>query len=157
MWSVWLVFCDCGFHSVCPVRDEDKRFTEASWWETLTVGEIRSCLMGGAMLSKSLIQFSFEGWGCVPSLLFYLRPNYGRGNEDNGDLHQKVPFMHCHTQSSWPCSRPLLTHASTRGKLLDTHREVWVSFFWGHCSFLLGPGMHNVLFVPPRVCFASPV
>ena len=30
------------------------------------------------MLSKSLIQFSVEG--CVPSLLFDLRPNYGEGN-----------------------------------------------------------------------------
>ena len=35
------------------------------------------------MLSKSLIQFSIDGWGCVPSLLFELRPNYGGGNEDN--------------------------------------------------------------------------
>ena len=35
------------------------------------------------MLSKSLIQFSIEVWGCVPSLLFDLRPNYGGGNEDN--------------------------------------------------------------------------
>ena len=26
------------------------------------------------------------GWGCVPSLLFDLRPNYGGGNEDNGNL-----------------------------------------------------------------------
>ena len=33
-------------------------------------------LMGRAMLSKSLIQFSLEGWGCVSSLLFDLRPNY---------------------------------------------------------------------------------
>ena len=44
-----------------------------------------------AMLSKSLIQFSVDGWGCVPSLLFDLRPNYGGGNEDNGGLLQKVP------------------------------------------------------------------
>ena len=28
MWSDWLVFCDCGFHSVCPLM-------EASWWERL--------------------------------------------------------------------------------------------------------------------------
>ena len=42
--------------------------------------------MGGAILSKSLIQFSIDGQGCVPSLLFDLRPNYGGGNEDNGDL-----------------------------------------------------------------------
>ena len=26
--------------------------------------------MGGAVLSKSLIQFSVDGWSCVPSLLF---------------------------------------------------------------------------------------
>ena len=45
------------------------------------------------MLSKSLIQFSVDGWGCVPSLLFDLRANYGGGNEDNGDLLQKVPCM----------------------------------------------------------------
>ena len=42
--------------------------------------------MGGAMLSKSLIQVSLGGWGCVPSLLFDLQSNYGGGNEDNGDL-----------------------------------------------------------------------
>ena len=33
--------------------------------------------MGRAILGKSLIQFSVDGWGCVPSLLFNLRPNYG--------------------------------------------------------------------------------
>ena len=38
-------------------------------------------LMGGAMLSKSLIQLSADGWGCVPSLLFDPRPNYGGGND----------------------------------------------------------------------------
>ena len=42
------------------------------------------------MLSKSLIQFSVDGRGCVPSLLFDLRPNYGGGNEINSDLLQKV-------------------------------------------------------------------
>ena len=40
---------------------------EASWWERLTEGET---WWAGAMFSKSLIQFSIEGWGCVPSLLF---------------------------------------------------------------------------------------
>ena len=47
------------------------------------------------MLSKSLIQFSVDGWGYVPSLMFDLRPNYGRGNEDNGNLLQKDLCMHC--------------------------------------------------------------
>ena len=55
-------------------------------------------LLGRVMLSKSLIQFSFDGKGCVPSLLFDLRLNYGGVNEDNGDLLQKVPYMNCHTQ-----------------------------------------------------------
>ena len=43
MWSFWLVFCDCGFHSVCPLMDEDKRLLEASWWEELAVGKTGSC------------------------------------------------------------------------------------------------------------------
>ena len=60
--------------------------------------------MDEAMLSKSLIQFSVDGWGCVPSLLFDLRPNYGGGNEDNGDLLQKIPCMHCYTQCPQSCS-----------------------------------------------------
>ena len=51
-----------------------------------TKGETGSCSDGGAMLSKSLIQFSVEGQCCAPSLLFELRPTYGAGNEDNGDL-----------------------------------------------------------------------
>ena len=70
--------------------------------------------MGRAMLSKSLIKFSFDGQGCIPFLLFDLRLNYGGGNEDNGDLLQKVPCNHCYTQCPQPCSRPLLTHTSAR-------------------------------------------
>ena len=65
-----------------------------------------------AMLSKSLIQFSVDEWGSVPSLLFDLRPNNGGGNEDNGGLLQKVPCVHCCTQCPQPCSRPPPTHAS---------------------------------------------
>ena len=88
------------------------------------------------MLSKSLIQFSVEGWGCVPSLLFDLGPNYGGGNEDNGGLLQKVPCVHCPTQCPRPCSRPPLTHASTRdswtltGKSGSVPCGVTASFSW---------------------------
>ena len=53
-------------------------------------GKLGLVLMGRAMLSKSLIQFSVEEWDGVPSLLF-IRPNCARGNEDNGDLLQKAP------------------------------------------------------------------
>ena len=47
-------------------------------------GRLGLVLMGRAMLSKSLVQFSVDAQGCVPSLLFDLRPNYGGGDEDNG-------------------------------------------------------------------------
>ena len=42
-------------------------------------------------------------------------------------------------------------------RLLDTHGQVWISFLWGHCSFLLGPGAHKLLFVPSKSLFPSPV
>ena len=50
--------------------------------------------MGGAMLRKSLIQFSVDGQACVPSLLFDLRPNYGGGDEDGGFIHPSKGPMH---------------------------------------------------------------
>ena len=37
-------------------------------------GKLGLVLMGGDMLSKSLIQFSVDGWGCVA---IYLGPKYG--------------------------------------------------------------------------------
>ena len=68
-----LVFYACGFHSVCPLMDKYKRLMEASSWERLTEGEKGLIVIGGAMVSKPLIQFSVDGQGCVPSLLFDLR------------------------------------------------------------------------------------
>ena len=57
-------------------------------------------------------------------------------------------------------SRPVLPtlHQATADpclhqRLLDTHWQVWVSLFWGHCSFLLDPGTHKVLFVPSKSLF----
>ena len=38
-------------------------------------------------------------------------------------------------------------------KFLHTHWQVWVSLLWGHCSFLLAPGVHKVLFVPSKSLF----
>ena len=81
--------------------------------------------MGGAMLSKSLIQFSVEGQGCVPSFLFDLRPNYGGGNEDNGDLLQNVPCALLHSVPS--TLQQATTDPCLCQRLLDTHRQVWVS------------------------------
>ena len=69
--------------------------------------------MGWAMLSKSSIHFSVDRQGCVPSLLFDLRRNYGGGSEDNGYLLQKVPCMYCYIQCPQPCREPPPTHTST--------------------------------------------
>ena len=38
-------------------------------------------------------------------------------------------------------------------RLLDTHRQVCISLLWGHCSFLLGPAVCKVLFVPSKSLF----
>ena len=149
MWSVWLVFCDCGFHSVCPLKDKDKRLMDASWWKRLTLGKLGFVLVGGAMLNKSLIQFSVDGQGSVP--LFGLRPNYGGGSEENDNLFPKLLGLHCHIQRHRPCSRPPPTHASTGD---SWHSQASLGQpLWGHCSFLLGPGAHKVLFVPSKSLF----
>ena len=57
-----------------------------------------------------------------------------------------------------PHSVPLTLHQATCNprllwRLLDTHRQVWVSLLWDHCAFLLGPGVHKVLFVPSKSLF----
>ena len=151
MWSVWLVFCDCGFHSVCPQMDKIRGLWKLPDGRDWLRGKLDLILMGGAMLSKSLIQFFVDGQDCVPSLLFDLRPN-----EDNGDLLQKVPGIHCHTQGSRPCTRPPLTHTYTRdswtlkGKSGSVSCGVTAPFSWVlvHIRFCL---------CPPRVCFPSPV
>ena len=118
------------------------------------------------MFSKSLIQFSVDGQNCVPSLLLDLRPNYGGSNEDIWDLLQKVPW--CTAGFSAPnlvagcCwSMPLLeTPGHSLVCLGHTHGHVCISYLWGHCAFLLGPGAHKVLFVPykslfPQSCVSS--
>jgi len=75
MWLDWLVFCDCGFQSVCPLIEKDKRLMETSWWERLRGNWVlfwwagqcsvnlwyNFLLMGGAVFSLcyfSSVQFS---------------------------------------------------------------------------------------------------
>ena len=52
MWSVWLVFCDCGFHSVGPLMDKDKRLMELPDGRDWLRGKLCFVLVGGSMLSK---------------------------------------------------------------------------------------------------------
>ena len=106
------------------------------------------------MLGKSLIQFSVDGPDCVLSLLFGLRPNYGGGNEDNGDLLQQA-LLH----SVPPTLQQATSIPRLHQRLLDAQGQVWLSLLWCHCSFLLGPSA-QVLFVPskspfPQSCVSS--
>ena len=92
----------------------------------------------------------------MPPLLFDLRPNYGGGNEDNGDLLHKVPCRHCYTQCPPNLHQPLPTHTSTRdswtlmGKSGSISCGVTAPFSWilVHTRFCL---------CSPRVCFPSHV
>ena len=90
--------------------------------------------MGRAMLSKSLIQFSVDGWGCVPSLLFDLRPNYGGGHEDKAP--SKGP-VHELQHSVFPTLQQATANPCLYQRLLDTHGQVWASLLWGLYSYLL--------------------
>ena len=127
------------------------KFPDGSDWLR---GKLGLVLMDGAMLSKSLIEFSVDGWSCVPSLLFDLRPSYSGGNEDNSDLLQKVPY----TQSPQLCIRPPPTHTSARdswtcmGKSGSVSCGVTALFSWVlvHTRFCLCP-----LRVFPQSCISS--
>ena len=104
------------------------------------------------MLSKFLIQFSVNGWGCVSSLLFNLGPNYSGDNEDNGNLFQKVLCTYCYTQCPQPRSRLLPTHTSAGDSWTFMGKAGSLSC-GGHRFFLLGPGAHKALFVPSKSLF----
>ena len=83
----------------------------------------------------------------------HLGPNYGGGNEDNGNLLQKIPRMYCYTQCT-------LQQATTDPHCLVIPGLSWASLdqsLWGHCSFLLGPVARKILFVPSKSLFPSPV
>ena len=65
------------------------------------------------MLSKSLIQSSVDGWGCVPSLLFNLRPNLVEVLRIMVTSFKRSHDALLHSVPR-PRSRPLSTHAPTR-------------------------------------------
>ena len=88
------------------------------------------------MISKSLIQFSVDGWGCVPSLLFDLRQNYGGSNVDTGNLLQKS-----HAGTAVLCApKPAVGHGQPMPPP-ETPGHSWASL--SQClveSLLLSPG-----------------
>ena len=107
--------------------------------------------MGRALFSKSLIQFSADGWGCVPSLLFIW-----------GQTMEKVmKIMATSFKRSHACTATLTAPNPAAGHHgpkppLETPGHSWSSLgglLWDHCSFFLGPGAHKVLLEPSKSLF----
>ena len=128
-----------------------------NWWWTgragilrfmgLTEGETESCSDRWAMLGKSLIQFSVDGQGCfLPVVWPETKDGGGNGPPSKGPVQALL-------RSVPPTLQQATTDPRLRWRLQDTHRQVWVSFLWGHCSFHLGPGAHNVLSVSSKSLF----
>ena len=112
-----------------------------------------SCSHGRGHTLKSLIQFSVDEWSCVPSLLLTWGQTMVEG--DSFKLWQPPSkdtmyvLLHSVPPALWQApSDPCLPW-----RLLDTHWQVRVRPLWGHCSFLLGPGVHKVLFVSAKSLF----
>ena len=121
MWSVWLVFCYCDFHSVCSLMDEDKRVVEASWWNGLPVGKGGSCSVGSVNLWTNFLS---------PPCSFVW------GQTIVGVIVITVTFKRTVSMLQLPgllCSVPLTMQQAAFDphlcwRLLETHRLVWLRF-----------------------------
>ena len=91
------------------------------------------------MLSTSLIQFSADGWGCVPFLWFGLRPDYSQANGSNDHLLQKDLCQNAGPPRTVVVSAPDTWQATVNPhlhqRLLDSHRQVWLSLLRGPAPF----------------------
>ena len=108
--------------------------------------------MGRAMLSKSLIQFSVDGWGCVPSLLFtwgqtmvevmkIMVTSFKRSHAGTATLHAPNPAEGQNCQL-----RPLPeTPGHSQASLGQSPVQSLL--------LSLGLGVHKVLFVPSKSLF----
>ena len=110
-------------------------------------GILGHVLMGGAMLSKSLIQFSVNGQSCFPSLLF----TWGQTMVEVMKI-MLTSFKISHhvlLQSMLPTLQQATTNPCLCWRLLDTHRQVscgvTVPFSW-----VL---VHKISLCPPWVYF----
>ena len=98
-------------------------------------GKLGLVLMGGAILSKSLIQFSVDGWSCVPSLLFT------RGQTIVEVMKIMVTFKRSHVCTATLTATNLEAGHHWPMPLLETPGHSWTSLgqsFLG--SLLLSPG-----------------
>ena len=133
------------FYFVCPLMNKDKILRKLPDGRDWLWGKLGLALMGRAMFSKSLIQFSLDGWGCVPSLWFGL--TYASIPCCSQDCVFSAPEPssgHC-----WPTPPP-----ETPGHSQANLAESLV----GSLLLSLGSWCAQGFFLcPPRVCFASHV
>ena len=141
---------------VCPLMDEDKRLVQASWWEGQAVGKTESCFDGQGLLSKSLIQFSANGWACVPSLLVV-----GPEAAQSKPLQSKYLCQHSASPRTTAASAPVpaASHCWPRPlqKTLKHSQASLVQSLWGR--LLLFPWVlvaHKICLWHPRVSGAFP-
>ena len=143
-----------------PLVDEDKRLLCKSpdgrdWlWEKLGLD-----LVGKAMLSKSSIQLSTDGWGCTSSLLVVwpeATHPWGLWLKVNGDLqedlYQRAPPRNTATSIPIPAGS---TDWPTPPQETLQHYQVCLVQPPAGPLFPLGLGACKILFVPSKngVCF----
>ena len=101
-------------------------------------------LMGRAMLCKSLIKFSVDGWSCVTSLLFIWAQA----------MVEVMKIMVTSCKRSHACTAAVQAPNLAAGHHQpmpspETPRHLEAGLLCGHCSFLLGPGERSSV-VPSR-------
>ena len=132
MWSDWLVFCDCGFQSVCPLMKKDKGLWKLPNGRDWLRGKLDLVLLGAAMLSKSLMQFSVDGWSCVPSLLF----TWGQTMVEVMKINNDNFIVQIHFLSKFCPSKDLIAICSIEPGCRQTGFGEDVSLVWRRCEWM---------------------
>ena len=114
-------------------------------------GKLGLGLMAGAMFNKSLVQFSIDGWSCVPSLLFTWGQTMVEVTKTMATSFKRSPAF----TAALSAPRPAAGHHQPT-PLLETPGHSQASLgqpFVG--SLLLSPGSRCTIFClcPPRVYF----
>ena len=106
-------------------------FSRQEYWSGVPLPS----LMGGAVLSKSLIQLSVDGAVFSPCCL-------ASGQAIVGLMVVMVTsFKRIYSVSLTPQQATLYPYLHRR--LLYTHWKVWLSLLWGHYFFFLGSSVHK--------------
>ena len=102
-------------------------------------------LMGRAMLSKSLIQFSVDGWSCVPSLLFTWGPTmvgFPGGSDGKASVYN---VGDPDSIAGWedPLEKEMATHSSVLAWRIQGWGSLVGCHLWGRIEKQLSSGSSN--------------